>query len=271
MLTDLDETLKQLLVRELPIPNGEVEVSFDQPKRDWAAGRVKPTVNFFAYDVHENADLRRTEWVVERDENGQASKHQPPRRFNVTYMVTSWAGAVEDEHRLFWRVLAVLLRLPELSPELLQGELSKVKEALPTTVLGIEEIPNPSDLWSALENELRPAIHYRVVLPLDVAQRFVGPLVFTKRILVEQGLEGQGPFEEIVQIAGTVRDGEKNPVAEAEVRVPEAGLTTQTDAEGRYTFPNVAPGTYTFAVAAPGQKAREHKVTVPSPHYDLRI
>jgi protocatechuate 3,4-dioxygenase beta subunit len=137
-------------------------------------------------------------------------------------------------------------------------------------VLGAEEIPNPSDLWSALENELRPAIHYRVVLPLDVAQRFVGPLVFTKRILVEQGLAGAGPFEEIVQIAGTVRDGKKNPVAQAEVRVPEAGLATQTDAEGDYTFPNIAPGTYTFTVTAPGKKAREHKITVPAPSYDLR-
>lgn len=270
MLINLDETLKQLLVRELPIPNGEIEVSFDQPKRDWAAGRVKPTVNLFVYDVHENTELRRTEWVVQRDENGQASKHQPPRRINVTYMVTTWAGAVEDEHRLFWRVLAALLRLPELPLELLQGELSQVEEPLHAHVLSAEDIPNPSDLWSAMENELRPAIHYRVVLPLDVAQRFVGPIVFTKRVLVEQGLAGGGPFEEIVQIAGTVRDGKQNPVAEAEVRVAEAGLVTQTDAEGHYTFPNIAPGTYTFTVAAPGQKAREHKVTVPSPHYDLR-
>jgi len=270
MLIDLDETLTQLLVRELPIPNSEVEVSFDQPKRDWAAGRVKPTVNFFVYDVHENTELRRTEWVVERDENGQASKHQPPRRINVTYMVTIWAGAVEDEHRLFWRVLAVLLRFPKLLPELFQGELSKVKEPLKAKVLNAEDIPNPADLWSSLENELRPAIHYRVVLPLDVAQRFVGPLVFTKRVLVEQELAGEGPFEEIVQIAGTVRDGKKNSVAEAEVCVPEAGLVTQTDAEGHYTFPNIAPGTYTFTVAAPGRKVREHKVTVPASSYDLR-
>ena len=38
MLPELDETLKQLVIRELPIANSEVELSFDPPKRDWAVG-----------------------------------------------------------------------------------------------------------------------------------------------------------------------------------------------------------------------------------------
>ncbi len=279
MLPDLDETLRQLLTRDLPIANGEVEVSFDQPKRDWAAGRVKPTVNLYLYDLLENAELRRSDWVVERNGNGQATKRQPPKRVDATYMVTTWAGAVEDEHRLLWRVLAVLLRHGELPRDLLHGELANAKEPLTTTVLGHDDVPNPGDLWTALGNDLRPALHYRVVLPLDVAQRFVGPLVTTKVVRVQEGLEqGRGPFEEILQVAGTVCDDQGRPVAGAEVAVKDSALRATTDAAGRYTFPNLEPGSYTFIVTAPGRKAREQKVVVPPPAagrtavpYDLGI
>jgi hypothetical protein len=37
MIADLDETLRQLVTAELPIKNGEIEVEFDQPKREWSA------------------------------------------------------------------------------------------------------------------------------------------------------------------------------------------------------------------------------------------
>jgi hypothetical protein len=276
MLPDLDETLKQLLIRELPIPNGEVEVSFDPPRRDWAAGRVKPTLDLYLYDLLENTELRRSEWVVER-EDATATKHQPPRRVNATYLVTAWAGAPEDEHRLLWRAMGVLLRHRALPPEILQGELKSVREPLPAVLLGPEEAPNPADLWNALGNELRPAFHYRVTLPLDVAQRFVGPMVFTKELLFQQGVRpGQGPFEQIWQIAGTVRDAEGRPVPGAEVRLQERGLVVSTDARGRYSFSKLDAGTYTLVVTVPGKRGREARVTVgPArggrvPPYDLR-
>ena len=270
MLTDLEETLKKLLIRDLPIPNGEVEVSFDLPKRDWGAGRVKPTVNLYLYDIVQNTELRRNDWVVERDDDGKAAKFKPPNRINVTYLVTAWAGQVEDEHRLVWRTLSVLLRHPELPEDMLQGALRDAYEPIQAQVLATDDIPNPADLWNVLDNEFRPALHYRVILPLDVSRRFVGPMVFTKQVRVEDGLEGEGPFEEIWQVAGVVSDGKGQALAGAEVRVAERGLVVRTDPEGRYTFPNLAPGTYTFEVAAPERKPKEHKVTIPSPRYDLK-
>jgi hypothetical protein len=42
MINDLDETLKQLLIKEMPIENNEVEVKFDLPKRKWAAKLHRP-------------------------------------------------------------------------------------------------------------------------------------------------------------------------------------------------------------------------------------
>ncbi len=197
MLPELDQALKRFLTMELPIKNGEVEIAFDAPNREWASGRVKPTVNLYLYQIGENTKLRRNDWVVEK-KDGQATKHRPPSRINLTYMVTAWAGDVEDEHRLLWRLLAVFLKHPELPEDVLQGDLKDVGK-IKAGLLPQDEMPNPTDLWNVLSNDIRPAIHYRVVLPLDVAKRFTGPLVLKKTIKVEQGLEGEGPFEEIVQ------------------------------------------------------------------------
>jgi len=198
MISDLDETIRKLLVRELPIENGEVEISFEAPNREWAAGRVKPTIDLYLYQIAENVKLRRSDWVVEKND-GQATKRRPPKRFNVTYMITAWAGDVEDEHHLLWRVLSVLGRYHELPEEVLQGDLRDAETKIKASFPPEDEILNPTDLWNVLSNDIRPAIHYRVVLPLDVSKRFTGPLVLKKIVKVEQGLEGEGPFEEIVQ------------------------------------------------------------------------
>jgi hypothetical protein len=198
MISDLDETIRKLLVRELPIENGEVEISFEAPNREWAAGRVKPTIDLYLYQITENVKLRRSDWVVEKND-GQATKRRPPKRFNVTYMITAWAGDVEDEHHLLWRVLSVLGRYHELPEEVLQGDLRDAETKIKASFPPEDEILNPTDLWNVLSNDIRPAIHYRVVLPLDVSKRFTGPLVLKKIVKVEQGLEGEGPFEEIVQ------------------------------------------------------------------------
>ncbi len=198
MISDLDETIKKLLTRDLPIKNGEVEISFETPNREWAAGRVKPTINLYLYQIAENLKLRQTDWKVKRND-GQATKRRPPKRINVTYMITAWAGDVEDEHRLLWRTLAVLSKHHTLPDDLLQGDLKDAEVAIKATFPPEDEILNPTDLWNVLSNDIRPAIHYRVVLPLDVFRRFTGPLVLKKIIKVEQGLEGKGPFEEIVQ------------------------------------------------------------------------
>ena len=37
MIADLDETIRQLLITEMPIENGEIDVTFDQPKREWSS------------------------------------------------------------------------------------------------------------------------------------------------------------------------------------------------------------------------------------------
>jgi hypothetical protein len=269
MITDLNETLKQLLVQEMPIENGEVDVQFDLPKRDWVAGVTKPTLNLYLYEIRENTELRRNAWVVESDGNGKATKKRPPRRIDLVYMVTAWTSAIEDEHTLLWRSLWVLFRHPELPQESLQGELKKATVPIPASIAQVDRTPNMTDVWGVLDNELKPSLHLVVTLPLDLAQEITGPMVLTKRIRVEQGLTGGGPFQEITQIAGTVRDEGNEPLAGATVTLRERGLTVSADEEGRYAFANLEGGDYTLVVSAPGREATEQSVTVVSRRYDL--
>jgi hypothetical protein len=269
MITELDETLKQLLIREMPIQNNEVDIQFDLPKRDWATGVSKPTLNLYLYRIHENTELRRSDWVVETDGNGRATKKRPPRRMDLAYLVTAWTSTAEDEHRLLWRALWAFFRHPELPKEFLQGRLREATMPIPASIAQPDQIPNLADVWGVLDNELKPSLHLVVTLPLDLTQTMTSPLVLTKRIQVGQGLTGDGPFEEIIQIAGTVRDEEGQPLVGATVRVRESGFTAQTDEEGRYTFPNLGEGQYTFVVSAPEREARHHNITVLAREYDL--
>lgn len=271
MITDLDETLKQLLIKEMPIENSEVEIKFDLPKREWAAKLSKPAINLYLYDIRENAELRRNEWVVEKDDNGRATKKKAPARIDLAYLVTAWTSTIEDEHRLLWRALWALFRNPLLPEEVLQGSLKEAKVPIPASVAQPDKIPNAADLWGALDNEFKPSLHLVVTLPLDLAKEITGSLVFTKRIRIARGITGEGPFQEITQIAGTVRDEEGQPIAGATVSVKERGITAQTDEEGHYAFPNLSEGRYTLVVSAPGREAKEHAITVLSDRYNLQV
>jgi hypothetical protein len=110
MLADLDETLRQLLMAEIPVKNGEVEISFDQPKREWSGRLSRPTLNLFLYDVRENNVLRQHQWERLPDNgDGRAHLKRSPLS-DCFYMLTTWAAEPDDEHRLLTRAMLALFR-----------------------------------------------------------------------------------------------------------------------------------------------------------------
>ena len=95
MFADLDETVRQLLIREVPLDLTEVEVSFDAPDREWSGRLSRPTINCFLYDVRENEEMHEAAWDITRDAtNGTVTRRQLPLWVNTTYNVTVWARAV---------------------------------------------------------------------------------------------------------------------------------------------------------------------------------
>jgi len=271
MITDLNETIKQILIKKGAFDPAEVDISFETPKREWSASISKPTVNLYLYDIRENHELRGTEWFIEKDQNGTATRKKSPSRVNLSYLITVWTNDIEDEHRLLWHTLLTLFRYPELPEELLSGQLTALQYPVKTTTAQPDGLfSNPADFWTALDNELKAAISYVVTLPLDLDLAFTAPMVRTKTI----GFKAPDTdIERLVQVAGMVHETGKptQGIPEATVVAREARMTAKTDDQGRYSFPKLPTGKQTFQVLVSGKKAREVAVTIPSASYDLEV
>src|SRR5215210_4106180 len=107
-IADLDAALRSLLRRELRRHGFEgVEIGFDAPSKEWSGKLTSPTVDLFLYDLRE-ASTRAQSTPSEERGNGKAVVTQPALRLELTYAVTAWTKAVEDEHRLLSQVLGIL-------------------------------------------------------------------------------------------------------------------------------------------------------------------
>ncbi len=158
MINDLDEVLRRLLIRELPVRNGEVSIEFHQPRREWSGRLNRPTLNLFLYHLCENTTLRRPEWEIQRNGDGTATRRRTPVRMDLHYMITAWAADPEDEHRLLTRTIMALYRNVTLPEDLLPESLQEQPMPIPLRVADPEVLRDPADIWSALDNELRSAV-----------------------------------------------------------------------------------------------------------------
>ena len=179
MISDVDDALKKLISREA-VNNGDVEVVFDAPTKDWASRRNTPTVDIYLYDIRE--DLRRRErgMINDYDSAGRVTaRHLPPRYFKLSYLVTAWTQRPEDEHRLLSAILSCFLRHDAIPADLLAGPLAEL--ALPVAIT--VGLPPPedrgfADVWSALGGELKPSLDVVIATPVDTGQhRDAGPPV----------------------------------------------------------------------------------------------
>lgn len=278
MINDLDEALRQLLIKEMPIKNGEIDVAFDQPKREWSARLNRPTLNLFLFDMHENKKLRQTHpvWEFERNGNNTVTKRRRPVRVDLRYMITAWAAEPEDEHRLLTRAMLAFFRYPHLPDELLPENMQNQKPPISVVVTQKEDLGNPADFWSAMDNELRPAIPCVVTLMLDPYQPITGPLVRTRELRIgESSNPPSQKFNETTEpdqfwsIGGKINSDK--PFETMQLTLVERGLEVPIQPEGRFVIGNLEAGNYTLEVSVENKKPKQHKITVPAPDYELKV
>jgi hypothetical protein len=286
MIADLDETIKRMLIADMPIKNGEIDIKFDQPKREWSAKLVKPTINFFLYDVRENTQLRRSQYDEVKNGNAQemmARMKKAPHRIDCYYILTTWAAEAEDEHRLLTRTLMSLFRNPSIPDHVLQGSLQNPRYPLNTHVARHDKLTNPAEVWSALDNEMRPSVSFTVTIALDPWSEVTGPLVrsFTMQTgqstslpLLQEFDEGTAGFD-LNYIGGIIRSksGDGEPKTGLEVAIKGRGWFDVTDEDGRFRLGAMPPGSYTLVIWPEKGKPKEKKITVPATDgdYDLVI
>jgi hypothetical protein len=271
MISELDESIRQLLTTKADLGPAVADISFETPDREWSASLSKPTVNVYLYDIRENHELRRIEWKIAQDGSGNSVRKKTPSRVDLAYLITVWTNDVVDEHRLLWHVLLTLFRFPQLPEDVLSGRLSEQEYPIKTVAAQPNGLfSNPADFWTALDNEIKPFINYVVTVPLDTDVAFTAPLVRTKIVDIKPP---ETDAERLVQVAGIVHEKGKpdQPVTGARVVDREGRMTAETDDRGHYSFRKLVEGEHTFQVLVAGRKVGEMPVTVPAESYDLAI
>jgi hypothetical protein len=280
VIEDLDKALRELLIRELPIKNGEIDIAFDQPSREWSA-RIggRPTLNLFLYDARENRKLRQTRpvWETVSNPDGTVTQRRRPVRMDLHYMITAWATEAEDEHRLLASTLMALFRQPHLPEDLLPESLRDQPVPIPLEVAQSDELQNPADVWNVLDNEIRAAIALTVTLALNPYQPITGPLVRTRELRFGQSGEppagrlDEGSAEETYWTVGGVVQSDGQPLMGARVLLVEQGREVPVEEDGRFAIGHLRAGEYTLAVSMDGSEPQYRKIAVPAPDYDLDL
>jgi hypothetical protein len=255
VIADLDETLRKLLRSELQRRGFEgVEIAFDAPSKEWSSKLTRPTVDLFLYDLREAAERAETSPTETRG-NGQALVTPPPLHLELTYAVTAWTKAVEDEHRLLSQVLAILFSYPRL-------------DEIDTAVGRPRE--EKADFWTSVGGQYKASIDYAAHVTVESGQTFVrGPEVRTQTVRTRLADGPPGTIAELHRIGGTVHDANGTPIANAWVALPDLGRWAATDRAGRFVLERVQPGEHAVVARTAAGDEAEATVTVPGERADL--
>nr|WP_206324319.1 DUF4255 domain-containing protein [Streptomyces sp. HNM0574] len=194
VIHEVDEVLKGLLDQGTLAGSG-IGLAFEAPTRDWAARRNAPALNLYLYDIREDVARRQRGTVPVTDEEGAVRKRrQPPRWFRLSYLLTAWTKAPQDEHRLLSAALATLLVREVVPPEELPGTLRELGLSVPVTVAGIQtEARSLAEIWSALGGELKPSVDVVVTAPFPASPEYdAGPPVTEGATVRTRAVDG-GP------------------------------------------------------------------------------
>jgi hypothetical protein len=271
-IADLDESLRLLLKRELAKHGFEgVEIAFDAPSKEWSSKLTSPTVDLFLYDLREAGD--RSEMTpVERRSNGHAAVISPPLHLELSYSVTAWTKAVEDEHRLLSQVLAILFSYRRLPDEMLEGLLdggTSLRDAETSVGRPREE---KSDFWTSVGGQYKASIDYVVHITVQSGASMTrGPEVRTQTIRTGTREGRRQTMTELHRLGGTLRDKAGAPIADAWVILPETGRWTTTNRDGRFVVERLEPGLHAVVARTPQGKQVKATVAVPGERVDLVI
>ncbi|MCA9922404.1 MAG: DUF4255 domain-containing protein [Anaerolineales bacterium] len=279
MIADLDKTITNLIEQEVPIDNGEIDVKFDQPKSDWSSKLSKPTINFFLYDIRENHVLRQHQWERIKKNGRQDITRQKRTPFLVDchYVLTTWANEPEDEHRLMTRCLLALFRNPVIPESYLEDSLKDQPYPIQAKLAQHDKLTNPAELWSALDNELRPSVSLMITLALDPWEEVTGPPV--RSMLLRAGQSEHPQKEELIPnaqtmervfIGGQLLSGDQ-PQAGYVVQIEGEGLRVQTDNVGQFKIGAIRPGAYQLITLSPTGEKQTFPINVPGEQYEFQV
>jgi hypothetical protein len=280
MIDDIDEALRQLLMRDLPIKNNEVDIAFNQPKREWSSRISRPTLNLYLYDIRENAKLRQHTPIfeVERTDDGKLVSQRPRSiRIDLMYMITAWATDPGDEHRLLSRSLMTFLRHRCLPDDLVPEMFSETGVMVPINVAQRDMFEKPSDLWGVMDNEMKPAYAMMMTVAFNPHIPTITPAVRSAKVGLGQSERPAGgemtaaDGEARMRIGGQLRAKNGQPFEGARMSLVERAKDIDIREDGVFVISNLPAGKYTLEITVPGRQPVRKKIVVPAEEYLIEL
>lgn len=190
MIHDLDKTFENILRDRGKIQRSAIDIEFEMPTSEWSARLSRPTINIWCFDVRENLKLRTMEKSSVSYNGTVGMRSIPPRRMDITYLVTAWANKPEDEHQLLWRALATLKGIRVLRPDECEGDLRFQSRDMRVLVADMSEPKaNFTDLWSVVDNQMRLGFPVTVTVELETDMGFSAPVVLSADVAVGESFD----------------------------------------------------------------------------------
>lgn len=282
MIPDVDEVLKKLLIHEIEIKGNEVDIQFDQPKREWSSRLSKPTINLFLFDIRENLRLRGAEQyrTINRPD-GVAEIRRNPVRMDLRYLMTAWVKEPEDEHLLLASALNGLLRNPFLPEKLLTKGLKNQPAPMPVEVATFPPEAGPidkfSEIWGVLDNEMRPGILLTVTVSFDPYKPMEYKQVRTRetRFFQDNAIDKPDVTTRVNSktyrsVGGRIKSDKYAPSSLALILVETQSPVEITEA-GEYTLNKIVDGEYHLDILYNQKVLKRQKLVVPSKDYDIQL
>jgi hypothetical protein len=284
VIADVDEALRKLLVKEIPIKRSEVDIQFDQPKREWSSRLSKPTLNLFLFDVRENLRLRGAEqYTTINRADGTTEVRRNPVRLDLRYLLTAWVKEAEDEHLLLSSALASLFRNPHLTKEYLSKQLQQQPTPILVDVANFPPEIGPvdkfSEIWGVLDNEMRPGVIVTVTISLDPYVPLVYQQVKTRemRFLQDSSIghpENETPVKSSSKkywvVGGSIKS-EKYDLSTLSMILVEKQLPVQIKDDGNFSLHKLTEGEYHFDILFNNKVIKRQKISVPGTSYDIQV
>lgn len=249
----LPDALSNLVAELGGIDSQAIAFSFAAPSKEWMASLTQPTINFFLFDIRENTEKREVNpQVFRRMAENEGGRKMPPRRMDLSYLVSVFASDARDELALLWRVTAALMQHPvlpeEVMPEALKESLRQMDAQITARLHEKESGRDWLEWWTALGVTPRASLHYVVTVPLDLERELKSKLVLSweTRVGGFKARESE-QFEISERFGGTVFNLRHEPQEKATVALETTvreknrqqrkfAEERQTDKEGRYDF-----------------------------------
>jgi len=161
----VDEGLERLIRDRLPLPEDLGDVSFEMPTGTWSAQISRLTVNFFLFQVDRSNQPTRSAQSRTTAE-GRPERRAPLPMVELSYLVSTWAGSLRDEHELLGQVTSLLSGITALpEPYAAPGLNSSV-----TLSLGGEGGAGgvrPREVWQGVGGSLKAGLMLRATVATD--------------------------------------------------------------------------------------------------------